>query len=247
LEGNSVFGQLWRKWFSPLLSFAARLPKKRRSFTNPKKSFPRVTRLYLEQLETRLTPSSVSPLVVVAKDNVASQGFWANNNGQALIQSAQWGDVGSWLATNWSSLFGNLAGATNAQVASYFIKLKGAHGLTDGTVADAMTLALGIYATTTGEGWGATSQSDGFEQGFGGACAGSLYYNVGNNGVSCGVANNTYMTVAGVLNYFNSETTVVTGGSNTTLCTWCSCGGNTTLLNGANVVIDGIIQKGDIV
>jgi hypothetical protein len=206
----------------------------------------------LEPLETRLTPStsSVPPVIVVAKDEAATIGFWANKNGQALIQS--WGgetgtDLGSWLAASWSKLFGNLAGATNAGVASYFITLKGAQGLTDSTVVDAMAGALNIYATTTGEGWGTTSQSYGFKQGFAGAGLGTICYNVGNNGCSCGVANNAYMTVNEVLNYMNSETTVVASGSNTTLCTWCIYGGNTTLLNGANVVIDGINQKGDIV
>jgi hypothetical protein len=46
--------------------------------------------------------------------------------------------------------------------------------------------------------------------------------------------------------YLNSKT-VRTGGTLTVLPTWVCYGGNTTLLNGANVVIDGINNSGDII
>jgi hypothetical protein len=54
------------------------------------------------------------------------------------------------------------------------------------------------------------------------------------------------LTVDQILAYFNSQT-VRFGGTLTTLPTWVIYGGNTSLLNGANVVIDGINQTGDIV
>jgi hypothetical protein len=190
---------------------------------------------------------------VVSKNEAAIKGFGANMNGQALIKSAQWAasatPLGNWLATSWPKLFGNLAGATNTQIASYYVLLKGASGLNNTTTLDAMATALAIYASTTGLGWGTTSRSYGFMQGFGGAGLGSILDNVGSNGASFGVANNTYLTVTQILNYYNSVATVITSRSKTTLGTWTFYGSpsNITLLNGANIVIDGINQTDDIV
>jgi hypothetical protein len=108
-----------------------------------------------------------------------------------------------------------------------------------------MSLALNIYATTTGLGW-PNAASYGFKQGFGGLGLGQIYYNVGTNGASFGVANNTFMLVSDILAYVNSKTTRV-GGSTTTLPTWTMYGGNATLINGANNVMNGINQMGDII
>jgi hypothetical protein len=134
-------------------------------------------------------------------------------------------------------------------VYSYFIQLKAANGLTNSTMTDAMAVALGVWVTTTGLGWNTSPTGPthyGFMQGPGGAGLGSLFFNVTNNGASFGVANNTLLTISQILAYYNSHT-VRTGGSLTTLPTWVCYGGNTLLLEGANVVLDGINQSGDIV
>jgi hypothetical protein len=183
---------------------------------------------------------------LVGRGNSATMGFWANRNGRALLSSYTTSAIGNWLATTYPNLFGNLSGATGSQVYTYFVQLKGAGGLTDSTMTDALTTALSVYVTTSGLGWNSTAASFGFMQGPGGAGLGSLYFNIGNNGASFGVADNTLLTVNQILAYYNSHT-VRTGGTLTTLPTWVVYGGSTSLLNGANVVIDGINQKGDIV
>src|SRR5437016_4441827 len=116
-------------------------------------------------------------------------GFWANKNGQKLLGSYS-AALGSWLASTYPNLFGNLSGATGTQVGTYFINLKAQSGLSYSTETDALALALNVYVTTTGLGWTTTAASYGFKQGFGGAGLGAILYNVGNNGASFGVANN---------------------------------------------------------
>jgi hypothetical protein len=184
---------------------------------------------------------------VVAQNETAS--FWANNNGQTLLKTYG-AALGNWLGMTYPNLFGNLNGATGTQVAAYYTKLKAASGLTYNTMTKALGVPLGVWVTTTGDGWNTSSTGPtlyGFKQGFGGAGLGSIWFNVGSNGASFGVANNSYLTVNAILAYFNSKC-VRTGGSYTTLPTFVLYGGgNTTLLNGANAVLDGIHQMGDIV
>jgi hypothetical protein len=87
----------------------------------------------------------------------------------------------------------------------------------------------------------------GFQQGFGGAGLGSVFYNVGNNGASFGVANNTYLTVNTILSYLNSHTVITKTGSYSKLPTvYFYMLGDTTFTNGANNVLNGINQQGDI-
>jgi hypothetical protein len=186
---------------------------------------------------------------IVGRGNAATIGFWANKNGKALLGTYTTSDIGNWLATTYPNLFGNLSGATGPQVYTYFVKLKSASGLTNSTMTDALAVAMSEWVTTSGLGWNTSSTGPthyGFIQGPGGVGLGSLYFNVTNNGASFGVANNTLLTVDQILAYYNSHT-VRTGGSSTALPTWVVYGGNTSLLNGANVVLDGINQTGDIV
>jgi hypothetical protein len=49
----------------------------------------------------------------VAKNEAATLGFWANNNGQALLTTYGTA-LGNWLGTIYGNLFGNLTGATGA-------------------------------------------------------------------------------------------------------------------------------------
>ena len=75
----------------------------------------------------------------------------------------------------------------------------------------------------------------------------NIYYNVGTNGASFGVANYTYVKVGNLLAYFNSKC-VRTGGTFTTLPTFVFYGNNSTsLLGGANNVFNGINNTGDII
>jgi hypothetical protein len=184
---------------------------------------------------------------VTARGEAAAIGFWANNNGQALLKT--YGSaLGNWLGTTYPNLFGNLTGATGTQVAAYFIKLKAANGPTYSTMTQCMSVALGVWVTTTGLGWNTSSTGPmhyGFMQGFGGAGLGSILFNVGSNGASFGVANNTYISVNAILVYFNSKS-VRTGGTYTTLPTFVLYGGTTTLQNGATAVLSGINQQGNI-
>jgi hypothetical protein len=184
----------------------------------------------------------------VVKNEAATLGFWANNNGQALLKTYGTA-LGNWLGTTYSNLFGNLTGATGTQIAAYYIKLKGVSGQPYQTVTDALSLALGVWVTTTGLGWNTSGNGPkhyGFTQGFQSMGLGSAVYNVGSNGASFDVQNNTYQTVNWILTHFNSHCSH-TGGSYTTVPTFVLYGGNTTLINGANVVIDGINNTGDII
>jgi hypothetical protein len=190
----------------------------------------------------------------VVHNEAAPMGFWANNNGQKLLKTYTTtgaNSIGTWLGTTYPNLFGNLNGATGTQVAAYFLKVKAAaSGSIYNTYAQSLTTALSVWVTTTGLGWNTTSTGPthyGFQQGFGGLGLGDIYYNVGNNGASFGVANNTFMKVSELLAYFNSQC-VRTGGNYTTLPTFVFYGNNsTTLLNGANNVFNGINNTGDIV
>src|SRR5262249_11484814 len=134
----------------------------------------------------------------VAKNEAATMGFWANKNGQKLLSSytaTGAASLGSWLASNYNKLFGNLANATGAQVATYFetVVKASASGVIYNTYAQALTTALAVYVT--GPGYNATAASYGFKKAFGGLGLGDVYYNVGSNGASFGVAKNSYVKV----------------------------------------------------
>jgi hypothetical protein len=202
---------------------------------------------------------------VVTKNEAATMGFWANNNGQKLLQSYTCA-LGNWLGGSSASsifgattnkLFGNLNGLTGTQIASYFqcVVKTAASGVVYNTYAQALTVALDIWVTTTGLGWGgtnqvpksATSSSFGFMQGFGGAGLGNILYSVGNNGPAFMPSNSSNQTVISLLTYFNSQTSVTTPGTSSTLPTFVFYGNNNpTLLNDANNVFCGITQQGDI-
>ena len=187
----------------------------------------------------------------VVTNETATIGFWANKNGQALLGTYSTA-LGNWLASTYENLFGNLNGASGSQVASYFLNQvkPNASGAVYNTYAQALSTALSVWVTTTGLGWNTTATGPtkyGFMQGFGGVGLGDIYYNVGTNGSSFGVANNTYQKVSVLLAYFNTECKVTKGGTYATLPTLVFYGNNDpTLLNGANNVFSGITNTGDI-
>ena len=196
----------------------------------------------------------------VVSGEAATLGFWANKNGQALLSSytaastAGDANLGNWLANTYPNLFGNLLGATGPQVAAYFANQvkPNAKGVIYNTYAQALTTALSVWVTTSGLGWNTSSTGPthyGFNQGFGGTGLRDIYYNVGSNGASFGMANNTYVTVGTLLNYFNTKCARTPSGTsyNPTLPTFVFYGNNDpTLLNGANNVFGGITNTGDI-
>jgi hypothetical protein len=175
----------------------------------------------------------------VAKGDTATIGFWANTNGQALLKSYKTSSIGTCLASTYPNLFGNLNGANGSQVAAYLLKAKHASGTLNGnTYAQALATALNVWVTTTGLGWNTTEtgpQQYGFHQ----ACLGGCCYNVGNNGASFGVNNQTMQTVSYCLCCLDCMTTASNG-------SFTFYNNNTTLTNGANIVLNGINESGDI-
>ncbi len=184
----------------------------------------------------------------VTQGESATLGFWSNKNGQALLKTYG-AELGNWLGITYGNLFGNLSGATGKDVASYFLKVKAAaSGSVYNTYAQVLTTALDVWVT--GLGWNLSSMGPthyGFHQGFGGTGLGDVYYNVGTNGSSFGVANNTYVKVSDLLAYLNARCVRV-GGSYANLPTFTFYGNNNTvLLGGANNVFNGINNTGDII
>ena len=188
---------------------------------------------------------------VVRSGQAATVEFWANNNGQTLLKSYASTALGTWLGRTYPNLFGNLNGATGTQVAAYFLNVKAAMSSSNwNTYGQSLATALGVWVTTSGLGWNTSATGPttyGFLQGFGGVGLGDIYYNVGSNGASFGVANNTLMKVKNLLSYFNSKC-VRTGGSYTALPTSIVFyGNNATSLSRANNVFNGINNIGGIV
>jgi hypothetical protein len=192
----------------------------------------------------------VTILDKVVKIEAGTMTFWASTNGQALLQTYG-AALGNWLggASGWANLFGNLNGASGAQIAAYFLTVKkNSSGLVGNLYAQALTTALNVWATTTGLGWNTSSTGPtkyGFQQGFGGAGLGSIYDDIGSNGPSFGTSNNSFQTVNYLLGYLNSNT-VRTGGSYTTRPTFVFYGGDANLENGADNVFARTNQLGGI-
>ncbi len=192
----------------------------------------------------------VTVLDKVVKTEAATMPFWASTNGQALLQTYG-AALGNWLGgtSGWTNLFGNLNGATGAQIAAYLLAVKkNSSGLDGKLYTQALTTALNVWATTTGLGWNTSSTGPttyGFQQGFGGLGLGSIYDNVGSNGASFGTSNNTILTVNYLLGYLSSNT-VQTGGNYIAVPALVFYGGNTTLENAADSVFNHINQLGGI-
>jgi phage terminase small subunit len=137
--------------------------------------------------------------------------WWSGSNGQALIKALNSGqnstNLGNWLASNFNNLFGadagsanNLAGKTNAQVATYYQSLYA--NMAKKPEADALALALNTYVTNSSLA-GNTAASYGFavsSTGLGGSTA-----NVGVNGAAFGINDNTVMTITELLSRANAR------------------------------------------
>jgi hypothetical protein len=173
-----------------------------------------------------VAPPQSPPL---GKSDTATIGFWHNKNGQALILSLNGGptntNLGTWLATNYPCLFGDLNGKSNSIVAARFLTYFGVSGTK--TYAQVMAGALAAYATSTTLAGGIYAGGYGFNTSSSGT--GAKTYNVGSNGTAIGLSNNTAYTISQILQAANAK------------CPW-----NTTVFNALNTIFDGINQSGDI-
>jgi hypothetical protein len=145
----------------------------------------------------------------VQKNDFGTVGFWNNSaKGQKLISqlngSAGATALGNWLAANFAHLFGaladptnaqekNLAGLTNAQLASFF---RGLYS-TNQTYAQIMATALSAYATDPGLAGGSYAKAFGFHMSVNGTGLDS--FSVGTAGSILGFANNSTQTVLTIL------------------------------------------------
>ena len=127
-------------------------------------------------------------------------GFWHKKNGQALINGFNGGSnataLSSWLAANFSNLYGNgngngnnLTGFTNAQVAAFY---QSEFALSGSLEPKVLATALNVYATTLSLG-GTSGQAYGFTVTAAGLGADS--FNVGADGAAFGVAKQTTLNV----------------------------------------------------
>jgi hypothetical protein len=200
---------------------------------------------------TALEPVVISPSTPVGKGQFATIGFWANKNGQAVINSFNGGSsstaLGNWLASTFPNLFGvanpytgtSLAGKTNAQVSSIYNSL-GTAGVQANTYIQAFAVALGIYADTTSLG-GQSLLDNGLAAKYGfmvtAAGGGNSTFNVGNNGAAFGVPNGTSLTVFQIMAVANANFNPATG---------LFYGGDPTLTSDLNNVLAGITVAGEI-
>ncbi len=179
--------------------------------------------------------------------DTATIGYWANSNGQALIKCLNGGSsstaLAKWLATTYPNLYGASAGSkamvsssgvykTNSQVASIYIN-KFFNGDSPKTDAQVLAAALATYVTNSTLAGSNVAASYGFTVTSTGT--GSKFFNVGSNGGSFGVADNTSMTILQMLAYANSKS------ANGVLYST-----STSLLSEANVAFTSVNQTGDI-
>ena len=142
----------------------------------------------------------------VSKGDTATIGFWQNKNGQAIINNLNGGssatNLGNWLATTLPNLFGasatntadNLAGMTNAQVASFY---KNTLFKTDKNLSQIFTTAVSVYVTDSLLNNTTSGQNLATKYGFHVDLPGSgaATYDIGGNGGLFGVSNNSTTTL----------------------------------------------------
>lgn len=158
----------------------------------------------ITQANTTATANSTANVVNLGQSVQAGQsatiGFWANNNGQALIDSFNGGSnsttLADWLASSFPDMYGanagadNLTGDTNAQVVAFYLSLDDQSGMK--LDAQVLATALNVYATTQSLG-GSAAAAYGFTVSAYGLGADSQ--NVGSNGSAFGVPNSTTLNV----------------------------------------------------
>ena len=141
-------------------------------------------------------------------NQTATIAYWNGSQGQSLIKALNGSSsskaLGNWLATNFNNMYGanagstNLAGKTNAQVASFYQSLFSSSSKK--LDAQTMALALAVYVTNSGLA-GNVAASYGFAvsaTGLGGSTI-----NVGTDGTAFGVDNNSILTALELLQRTN--------------------------------------------
>ena len=171
--------------------------------------------------------------------------FWNGRSGQGLICQFNGGSsctsLGNWLATCFPHLYGahcdssnryeaDLAGKTNAQVASFFSTLGNASG-SYGAYAQVMATALSAYATNSSLAGGNYAQSCGFTMSSSGS--GGSTYNVGWNGSALGLTNNISYALSSLIAATDQLASQGTSNLNAQL-------------NGINTIFNGINTAGGI-
>jgi hypothetical protein len=176
----------------------------------------------------------------VQRGQTAGIGFWNNKHAQALILALNGGggshQLGDWLAATLPHMFGansnnDLAGQSNAYIAVLFQS----DFVMKGVKLDAQVLAtaLAVYATNATLDSTAVAASYGFV--VSGDGVGAATWNVGSNGDAFGVANNTTMTVMGLL--LATDDQAVSG---------LLYNGNAAKRNEANAVYSALNQAGSV-
>jgi hypothetical protein len=186
---------------------------------------------------------TLSPL---QRGQTATIGYWQNKNGQALLKSLNGGpgatNLGNWLATNFPNLWGasaganNLAGKTNAQIASYYVTKFNVRG--QKLDAQVLSVAFATYVTNSNLA-GNVAAKYGFKVNAMGT--GSATVSVGTAGAACGVANNTNLSVWQILRATDQLSAGGTGASRFDLYN-----GNQALRNLANTLYTYVNEHGDI-
>ena len=157
-------------------------------------------------------PVTVSSLAFVTRlgfGQTQTAQYWSSSAGQSLIKSFNGGstrtDLASWLASSLPNIYGaqaganNLIGKTNANVASFYLNLTRLQRSLDQEV---LATALNVYASTLSLG-GAAGGKAGFQVTSLGLSV--IKYNVGNRGAAFNVADNTQLSVQGLLEQINSS------------------------------------------
>jgi hypothetical protein len=158
------------------------------------------------------TTATVSPTATVTGLGLSVQrglagdiGFWHGSSGQALINSFNGGPgataLSTWLAQNFSNLYGNLWGWTNADVAAFYQSQFALSG--PNAEAQVLATALNVYATTRSLG-GTAGQAYGFT--LTDAGLGAYSFNAGSDGAAFGMADNSSHTVYAFLKAVDWET-----------------------------------------
>jgi hypothetical protein len=218
------------------------------TFADPNASPGYAVRVQISNPNTTPNPATANDTATVTslgqgvvKGLTGGIGFWHNPNGQALIKSfgstATGLTLANWLAATFPNLYGantgsnNLSGASNAQVATYFLTLFNLGGTQ--VQAQVLAMALNIYATTASLGGNASAAADGFSVSATGLGADS--FSVGTDGAAFGVANNTTRNVYELLLVVNQQ--AVNGGLYS---------GNTTLQADAADLLNSLSKAGSI-
>jgi hypothetical protein len=141
----------------------------------------------------------------------ATIGFWNNCHGQALIKSLNGGcnstQLGNWLATMFPNMYGanagshNLAGKTNAQIASVFTQLFNVCGMK--IDAQALAVSLAIYVTNSNLAGNVAAQYGFYVTSAG---TGAATFSIGCAGQAFNLANNSVLSILTIMQDTNNQT-----------------------------------------